>query len=140
MLYKIVQNVYNFGVKNTPSVLPYISSLFYFEIMYLSFIVFLLFGRNFAIVFALVFTIIYSLQIINLSRRSNLARKIQIIIFDVHLASGIVFFICAVFLPDLLKGYNVWYFSFKVVSVVIEIVLLYFLTLDDVIREYFGKA
>ena len=136
MLYKIAQKVYDFGVKNTPKILPYISSLFYLEIMYLSFILFLVFGRSVAIGFVLILTIIYSLQIINLSKKNNIARKIQILIFDIHLASGIVFFICAIFMPNMFAGYSSWYFLFKIVSVLAELPLLYFLTLDDVGGQY----
>jgi hypothetical protein len=136
MLYKIIQKVYDFGVNNTPKILPYISSLFYLEIMYLSFILFLISGRSVAIVFVLILTIIYSLQIINLSKKNNIARKIQILIFDVHIASGIVFFICTIFMPNMFTGYSVWYFLFKIVSVLVEMPLLYFLTLDDVVRQY----
>jgi len=133
MHYKIL---YNLGVKNTPKILPYLSSLFYLEIMYLSFILFLLFGRSAAIVFVLVLTVIYSLQIINLSKRNNTARKIQVLIFDVHLALGIVFFICAIFMPSMFIGYNTWYFVLKIIFVAVEIPLLFFLTLDDVACQY----
>ena len=132
----IIKKIYCLGVKNTPKFLPYVSSLFYLEIMYLSFILFLIFGRSSAIVFVLVLTTVYSLQIINLAKKSNIARKIQIVIFDIHLASGIVFFICTIFMPDMLKGYTIWYFLFKTVSVSVEIPLLYFLTLDDVVKQY----
>ena len=140
MLIKIVKNLYNFGVKYTPKILPYISSLFYLEIMYLTFIVFLLFGRGIAIVFIFVLVGLYSIQIINLSKRSNTARKIQLLIFDLHLATGIVFIICAIFLPDLLKGHNVWYFWFRIVCVGVEVPLLYFLMLGDVVEGYFDKG
>ena len=136
MHYKIVEIVYNFGVKNTPKILPYLSSLFYLEIMYLSFILFLLFGRSVAIIFVLALTVVYSLQIINLSKRNNTARKIQVLIFDVHLALGIVFFICAIFMPSMFTGYNTWYFVLKIIFVIVEVPLLFFLTLDDVVGQY----
>ena len=136
MLYKLTKTIHNWGAKNIPKLLPYISSLFYLEIMYLSLILFLIFGRSTAIVFVLVLTILYSFQIINLAKKSNIARKVQIVIFDIHLASGIVFLICAIFIPDILGEYNTWYFLFKVLSVSVEIPLLYFLTNDNVVRQY----
>ncbi len=119
-----------------PGFLPYISTLYYFEIFYLSSALLILYGKSAALTAGILLTLLYSVQIIRLAMRRNRARKLQLLIMDIHAAAGIVFVANYFLLPDTSGAVSLAAFIIRALIVAVELPLIAVLTSDDVVKNY----
>ena len=68
--------------------------------------------------------------------RRNRARKLQLLIMDIHAAAGIVFVANYFLLPDTSGAVSLAAFIIRALIVAVELPLIAVLTSDDVVKNY----
>ena len=126
----------NFFRDRAGSIMPYIATLYYVEIIYLMFVLNFLLGKAVAVTSGLALAILLSFQIVALFSRRNLSRKIQLFLMDIHFAYSIAFIFSRIVTGFTLSGGDIAVILFRGIAALAELPMIIILTDEFIINRY----
>lgn len=112
----------------------YFNILYFIEIIYLMFLLLVIYGKLVSVITGAVLSVLLCFQIVNIYYGNWKNRKIQLYLMDFHLAWSVPYF----FNQAALGVYDVWldyiFVSTRIIIVIFEAFLIYFLTDDNLIE------
>lgn len=122
--------------EKSPSFLPYFSTLYYVEILYFMVMLLLIYGRTIALVFGFISAVLLTFHVIGLFFLKNRARKIQLLLMDLHIAFTAGFLINRIAGDFSLSAFDNFMIVFRGLTALLEIPLVIIFTGDSVIKKY----
>jgi hypothetical protein len=126
----------NFFRDRAGSIMPYIATLYYVEIIYLMFVLNFLLGKALAVTSGLTLAVLLSFQVVALFSRRNLSRKIQLFLMDIHFAYSIAFIFSRIATGFTLSGGDMAVTIFRAVTALVELPMIIILTDEFIISRY----
>jgi len=126
----------NFFRERAGSIIPYIATLYYVEIIYLMFVLNFLFGKISSVVSGIALAVFLSFQIVSLFNRRDLSRKIQLFLMDIHFACSAAFVFSRITADFTLSGGDVAVTIFRGAAAIIELPMIIILTDEFIISRY----
>ncbi len=115
---------------------PYLPALYYIEIIYAMFALFMSAGKFPGIIIGFLFGILLSVHIVFLYFRKNFSRIIQLILLDIHAAYSGAFIINFIASGMNFNTATSLLFSFRLLMLIIEVPMIFYLSSDRVKRMY----
>ncbi|HPS57095.1 MAG TPA: hypothetical protein PK514_03230 [Spirochaetota bacterium] len=113
------------------SALPYISTLFYAEIILLFIFLNFLYGKPVALTAGLVLTVLLTLHVIILFNDNPSSRKIQLLLMDIHFAWSVAFVVIRMVPGIPLSGFDVAVVLFRTLAASVELPIILLVTTDS---------
>jgi hypothetical protein len=118
------------------TVISYFNALYFIEIMNLMLMILLLYGYFLSILTGAVLTALLSAQIIMIYFRNKTARKIQLFLFDVHIAAAIPSLIQYITDTRQVTALGSVVISMRIIMILSEALFIYLLTDEEVIGQF----
>lgn len=131
----IHSNLSNFARK-IPIYLAYFNVLYFFEIFFLTILLFISMGKLIAVLAGSVLSLTLAYHIVQIYYRSELHRKIQLILMDIHFAIAIAYFVRLFFSSHPMSMIFLSFIFIRIIITALEPVLLYLLT-DRTVKTIF---
>lgn len=110
------------------SALPYVSALFYVEIMLLVLFINFLYGRPAAVITGIILTVMLTVHVLMLFNDSGISRTIQLLLMDFHVAWAVTF-IAGLLLSDIpVSGFDSLAMCFRGLAAVVELPVIILVT------------
>ncbi len=126
----------DFFRKRAGELIPYIATLYYFEIIYFMFMANFIFGKIAATLSGFALGIFLSCHIVALFNMKNLNRKVQLFLMDVHFAYSAGFILSRIFSDMNLSGIDIAVTAFRVGIAILELPMIIILTDEFIIKRY----
>lgn len=126
----------NFIRDKSGKIIPYVATLYYFEIIYLMFMLNFLIGKLLAVASGICLAVLLSFQIVALFNRRNLSRKIQLFLMDIHFAYSAAFVFSKAAADYSLSGGDIAITVYRGITALIELPLIIILTDKFIIKRY----
>lgn len=127
---------FNFFRDRSGSIIPYIATLYYVEIIYLMFVLNFLLGKVLAVTSGITLAVLLSFQIVALFSRRDLSRKIQLFLMDIHFAYSIAFIFSRFFSGFALSGGDTAVLVYRGIAALVELPMIIILTDEFIISRY----
>lgn len=108
--------------------LSYFNTLYFFEIFFLTILLFFAFGKILAIVCSITLSIGLAYHIVQIYYKSERHRKIQLFLMDIHFAIAIAYFFRLFLLNHPTSFILLFFIIIRIAIAVLEPVFFYFLT------------
>jgi hypothetical protein len=118
------------------SAVPYMASLYYIEIIYAMFTLFMTAGKIPGIIIGFIFGVSLSVHIVFLYFRKNFSRIIQLVLLDLHAAYSGAFIINFIASGTAFNPATVMLFSFRFIMFIIEVPMIFYLSSEKVKKLY----
>ncbi len=115
---------------------PYLPALYYIEIIYAMFALFMSAGKLFGIITGFLFGILISVHIVFLYFRKKSSRIIQLILMDIHAAYSGAFVINFIASGMNFNPATTLLFSFRLLMLLIEVPMIFYLSSERVKKMY----
>ena len=134
MMENIKKNQFKYRV---PDITAYFTLLYFFEVIYIMFILLISSGKTTAVIIGLISSVLLSYHIISLFLKKNLNRKIQLFLMDIHFAYALAYIINALAVNTVLINADRLILFIRIIIVIFELPLIYFLTDEKVKKHYY---
>ena len=122
--------------KNINQVTAYLTTLYFVEIIYIMFVLFIFVNKYIAIITGLILAVLLTMHILLLYYKNNLSRKIHLFLIDIHAAYTISYLINLFFQNINLQIATVILIIVRFFILLIELPLIYFLTNEKIIKSF----
>ncbi len=116
--------------------LAYFNILYFFEIFFLTILLFISFGKLIAVIAGSLLSIGLAYHIVQIYYTSELHRKIQLFVIDIHFAVSVAYFVRFFFSHHPVSFIFLSFIFIRIVITALEPVLLYLLT-DRTVKAIF---
>lgn len=116
------------------SFVPYLATFYYAEIIYLMIFLNFLYGKFFAVIIGIILTFLLTFHVICLFKKSDINRKIQLYLMDIHFAYSLAYFFNRIFFGSNLTSVDAAVIFFRLLTAFLEITAVLILT-DRIIRN-----
>lgn len=110
--------------------LPYLSTLYYVEVMLFAFFINFLYGKPVAVVAGAVLTVLVTAHVLLLFNESLFERKIQLLLMDFHFAWSSVFVISRIFSDMPMTKFDFAVTVFRGLAAIVELPVIILITKD----------
>ena len=121
-----------------PNITAYFTLLYFFEVIYIMFILLISRGKTTAVIIGLFFSVLLSYHIISLFLKKEVNRKIQLFLMDIHFAYALSYIINALAVNIVLINGDKIILFIRIIITIFELPLIFFLT-DEKVKGYYYK-
>jgi hypothetical protein len=118
------------------NITPYMPALYYIEIIYAMFTLFMTAGKIPGIIIGFLFGVFISVHIVFLYFRKNFSRIIQLVLLDLHAAYSGAFVINFIINSTNINPALGVLFSFRLLMFIIEVPMIFYLSSDRIKKLY----
>ena len=123
-------------IRNINKITAFGATTFYIEIMYVMFAFMFIYGKWTAVIIGLILSVLLTFHIIYLYMNKNFSRMTHLFLIDIHAALSFAYIINTIAYPFEGKALEITIFASRLISCVLEIPLIWFLTRKDVIDSF----
>ena len=118
----------NYIIKTSHSVLPYIATFYYVEIIYLMIFLNFIYGKTFAASLGIFLTLLLTFHIFSLFNKKSFNRKVQLYLMDFHFAFAVAYFFNRLFTDSDLTSIDSMIALLRLTVALIEIITIFAIT------------
>ena len=115
----------NYTIEKSHSLLPYIATFYYVEIIYLMIFLNFIYGKTLAVSIGIFLTALLTFHIFSLFNKKSFSRKVQLYLMDFHFAFSVAYFFNRLFTDSDLTGIDLFITISRLIVALIEIITIF---------------